>query len=495
MSQSRTARRGIRLGAIVCVVILAACSSDAPIGPSAGGPFTLDAERVDRVSVCHFSESDVRVIAVGAPALDAHFRHGDHIAAMFVDAGSPLVGDGVHFNTIGGALAAARAERVARGEMEAAACRITIDVAPGVVRGSVNPSADPAIERLPLIIDFPSVTVRGALAMGLDADGRATGTADNEAVTTITPSPPLVFGGVGTVSEPIIVVNGHPTGFRGNDVTIEGFAFQSGHAGVDALIGGQGILALRVDGLVIRGNRFEPGFTESMDLRAANATVGQNHLAGGGGTCDMCLAGPGSYQAIGNRLLAGGIPGVLISPATLLPVPAGVEPYGLPASSLVTATVENNEVRDHLRKPVGVGVRIAAVGVGAPNVAGTARVLVRGNTLANNTFGIIAEAGFPLVNTALKGDIDLTLDGNTITRSCQRDFFISFSRHQTGLGLQNAPYLRNSSYAIALNGNVAWENVWFSHPTGTGNALIVDGELMQHGQRAAYDGPRICAAS
>ena len=59
--------------------------------------------------------------------------------------------------------------RIARGEQESAACRITIVVSAGTYPGSVAASTDPAFERFPLIIDVPDITLQGAFDMQIDA--------------------------------------------------------------------------------------------------------------------------------------------------------------------------------------------------------------------------------------------------------------------------------------------------------------------------------------
>jgi hypothetical protein len=63
-----------------------------------------------------------------------------------------------------------------------------------------------------------------------------------------------------------------------------------------------------------------------------------------------------------------------------------------------------------------------------------------------------------------------------------------------GLGLPNAnaPYLLNSNYSLALGGDIAWDDVWFSHPGGFGNTLTVDGVLIGTGSTNAYDATRTC---
>jgi len=477
-------------------LLMMACAGEPPTVPLTASAKSANASHVsaapNKMVVCHMTDDTPRLIEISTAARASHIGHGDHIAEFVVDKSSDDIGDGIHFGRIGDAIAAARAVRVARDEQETAACRITIVVAPGVYRGSVNVSTDPAFERFPLVIDVPDVTLHGALDMQIDASGRATGVGGSNDVSTIVASPALVS--VLNFSEPLLAVNGHPDGFKGNGVIIEGFAFQSGHAGVDALIGGLGVLSLRVRDLVVSGNRFEAGFSESVDLRATSGRVDRNHLGGGGGTCDVCLAGPGDYGAEGNRLLAGGIPGILVVPATGLIVPQGrdIENYVLPTSATVNATLVNNEVRDHLRLPVGVGIRVGAIGVGAPDVAGTARVEAYDNVLVNNRFAMIVEAAFPMPNTLRKGDIELTLHGNILSESCQNNFLVSFSRHRTALGLNNDPYLLNSSYTLSLGGDIAWDDVWYSHPAGFGNTLTVDGVVIPNGSRVAYDGARTC---
>jgi hypothetical protein len=475
-------------------IIMMACSSEAPTVPRSAGQLSAAANSVagdEKIVLCHMGDEGPQLIEVAAAARKAHINHGDYLARFAVDNTAGDAGDGIHFGRIGDAIAAARATRIARNEQSTAACRITIDVAPGTYRGSASGSSD-GIDAFPLIVDVPDITLHGSLKMQIDAGGRATGEGQSDEVSTLAPTAPLVSQA--QLSWPIIVVNGHPNGFAGNGTEIEGFAFQSGHTAVEEF-GGVAIVSMRVRDMVISGNRFEGGFSESVDLRATSARVDQNFLGGGGVTCDFCLAGPGEYSAQGNRLLAGGIPGFLISPGTRIPVVPAMEQWDLPASAAVTATVVNNEVRNHLRKPVGVGIRVAALVLGGPNVAGFAHVEARDNLLVGNNFAMIVEAGFPVANTLLRGDVELVLHGNTFLSSCQNPVLVSLSRHTTGLGIANppAPYMKNSSYTLSLGGDIAWSDVWVSHPAGFGNTLTVDGVEIPNVQRTAYDAARTCA--
>jgi hypothetical protein len=477
-------------------LIMMACSGEHPTVPLALSERTAARTQLvvdDKILMCHMSSDVPQLIEIGAPARNAHINHGDYVARFSVDKAVGDLGDGIHFGRIGDAIAAARAERTAQNEQTSAACRITIEVAAGDYRGTVSPTGDPSLEVFPLIIDVPDITLRGALKMQIDEVGRATGEGESGDASTLTPTAPLVSQA--QLSWPLIVVNGHPAGFAGNGVVIQGFAFQSGHAGVDDIFGGLAIFSLRVTDMLIEGNRFEGGFSESVDLRATSAQIDHNYLSGGGVTCDLCLAGPGDYSAQGNRLEAGGIPGFLIIPATRIPVVPAVEQWELPAAATVTATIVNNEVRNHLRKPVGVGIRIGAIGVGAPGVAGLSTVEARDNLLVGNNFAMIVEAAFPVANTLRRGDVELTLHGNTFVSSCQNPILVSFSRHTTGLLIPpaNAPYMLNSSYTLSLGGDINWGDVWFSHPAGFGNTLTVDGVEIPNGQHTAYDAAKTCA--
>jgi hypothetical protein len=288
------------------------------------------------------------------------------------------------------------------------------------------------------------------------------------------------------------IVNTTIAGQKGDGAVIEGFVMHSGHSAADTTLGGQGVLSMRAANLTVRGNKFEGNFTERVDVRVGSAILEKNHTSGRGSTCDLCVAGPGTFTIRDNVLQDGGIPGVLAVPATILPVPAVVEQYVLPATALMTLTVSNNDVRGHQKVPVGVGVRIAGMGVGAPTVAGTTRATVTGNNLVNNRFGIIIEAGFPVATGVLRGDVEFTSSGNTFSGSCQNNLLVSFARHTTGLGLNTNPYLRNTTYALTLGADIPFAGAWYAHPANLGNTLVVNGATITNGSVHAYDANKVC---
>ena len=470
---------------IIGTAILAACAADMPtISPTADLVSSLESP-ASKANVCHDPAKGGQILEIGHAAVAGHLAHGDYVSTLLVSHEPGQPSDGVHFATIGAALASAAASRAAAGELGSGACRITIVVPAGAYQGTVG-AASGTLEHFPLVVDVPDITLHGALVMALDEDGRATGESTTGEESVLTPVEPLPF--VDLLSTPIIIANAHPGGSAGNGLVVEGFVFQSGHAPLAAPGGGQAILSMRSTGLTIRGNRVEGGFTESFDLRAGSAEVIENHLSGTAGTCDICLAGPGTYRANGNRLLAGGIPGIGATPVVALAVPPEVEPFDLPATADVWVDIRNNEVRDHLRKDVGVGIRMDAVGIGAPNVHGTVHAVVQNNLLLDNRFGMIVHGAFPAGGTDRRGDVELTLGGNVFQGTCQANLYVAFSRHTFGLGLPTNPTrLQNSTFRLTLNGDVRWDDAWFYHPDGFGNTLVVDGTEIPNGTRQFYD--------
>jgi hypothetical protein len=432
------------------------------------------------LSVCHRSGATGTIIEISPGDLAERLRQGDYLTSLEVSPASAVPSDGVHFRHIGDALAAARAGRLSRDEGRTAACRITITVVAGNFRGTSGEVRGRDLEHFPLVVDVPDLTLRGAMEMRLDASGRATGGAMNQVVTALIPIEPL--GLPIETAVPLILANGHPGGSAGHGLRIEGFVMRSGWAGLGS--GSFAVLGVRVRRLVIRGNRFEAGFDVPLDLREASARIERNHITGTG-LCDICLAGPGDFRVTGNRLAAGALEGILTTPAIDFETPPGVEPTIPPANAVLTAEITNNEVRDHRRLPAGAGIRIGAVGLGTPAVHGTSHVTIRDNLLVNDNFALMVEGSFP--EQGSRGDIDVRLGGNVFRRSCQADLLVGFARHTTSLGLNDDPYMVNSTYSLSLGGDLSFSSAWFSNPKGLGNRLVVDGRVVAHGTRQFFD--------
>ena len=92
---------------------------------------------------------------------------------------------------------------------------------------------------------------------------------------------------------------------------VEGFVFTSGPTPQTAT-GGQGVLAVRVNDLIIRRNRFEAGFTESIDLALYGDVAWQNvwfdHPADRGNT--LTVDGQSIANGVQQFYSAAGCPGL-----------------------------------------------------------------------------------------------------------------------------------------------------------------------------------------
>jgi hypothetical protein len=201
------------------------------------------------------------------------------------------------------------------------------------------------------------------------------------------------------------------------------------------------------------------------------------------------MFGPGDYSVIANRQvgLSTGRLGVLIFPTIFTAVPPNVEQLVLPAAAVVTATVTNNELRNHQEVPFGIGVRVAAIGPGAPDVAGMASVVAEGNDLSDNRWGFVVEGGFVVANTTQRGSVNVTLKGNTLARSCQAGLLVALNSQGNAIAASPGPTVKNSSFTINLGQDITWADTWYSHPTGSGSMLMVDGNTIESGKRVPYD--------
>src|SRR5438045_2581921 len=118
----------MRVTVLVAAALLAAvvsCTNDSPNAPVING---------DRVTICHQPSSAPTLVQIAASELPSHWADGDYIAEFIVDK-TGRAGDGFHYARITDALAAARALRISRDELQTGSCRITITVAPGIFYG------------------------------------------------------------------------------------------------------------------------------------------------------------------------------------------------------------------------------------------------------------------------------------------------------------------------------------------------------------------------
>lgn len=473
----------IRLACLVLIALATtACSNPDEAAPSDLTSPSFAKGPQSKTLLCHKPDRNPVLTEVADAARKAHLNHGDYIARLVVDPLSDKIGDGVYFARITDAVAAARQVRVERNETEAAACRITIDVSAGTFTGSFDSNAHPSLEKFPIVLDVREITLRGALKLRLDADGRATANAGSPTqVTALIADRPLDFQ---PVTEAMIVVASRTRGNTVDGVVVEGFDFRS--ARTDGSSGGVAILSLRANDLAVRGNRFVQGLTTALDLRSSAVTVKGNHLSGAGTNCGFCLAGPGEYRVTDNRIVGGALGGIYVVAAFAhAPFSLGASPVTtiesdlLPLTADVVARIDNNEILDHSQIRVGFGLRVSAVGPGAAAVQQTTNVVVTRNEIDGNRFGVIVDAGISPPG-AISGDINMRFQHNVIRQSCQSNLLLAFMRHTGALGITNNTVLHNSTFRIDLSEDLNWADAWYSHPAGFSNKLYVNGKTVSN---------------
>jgi hypothetical protein len=130
----------------------------------------------DDVLVCHFPTPGAggALAHIVSSELAEHVGRGDYVARLVVEK-QHATGDSVHFARITDAIAAASGSRAAHAELSAASCRIEIVVGAGTFQGSSGATSDPTLERFPLVLDVPDVTLCGSFVMQIDQTNRATG--------------------------------------------------------------------------------------------------------------------------------------------------------------------------------------------------------------------------------------------------------------------------------------------------------------------------------
>jgi hypothetical protein len=469
----------VALEIAVAAAALASCSSpDQPFTGASTNKVPFGSENT--ASMCHRSGPSGEIVDVALSDISKRRDHGDYLTHLYVSNDPEQPTNATHFHLIGDALAAARSGRLARGETNRAACRITIDVAPGVffVTGD-SASTGPLWDHIPFVVDVPDLTFHGAFVMALDGNGRATGRGVGSKVTTLASIGPLGFDDSTFATRPVFIANGHPHGSAGNGLTVEGFIFQAGNAEGDA--SGQAVFSLRAHDLRVVGNRMEGGFLGALDLRASDAVIARNYLTSA--ACAFCLAGPGNYTVTANRIVGGGEDGIFVNGVIVLDPVREVEPYEAPEHASLFVDIGNNDVRNYQNRSVAAGIRLGSFGPNGSGVRTAIHAHIHDNLLVNNLFGMIFEAGFPQEGTPLKGDMDIVLHNDVFRQICEANVFTSFARHIVGLGLADGPYLRKSIQRLDLGNDLRPADLWYANPSGFGNKLFVNGRLMPHGNR------------
>jgi hypothetical protein len=467
-------------GLLIVPLLAAACDGDHPT-PTAltEPPASISAAVTESsIDICHLTGSGGSVKSVSLSNWPAHRSHGDYALQWQVDPQTGIAGDGIHFVRISDAVSAADSTRRKNSEKSSAACRITISVAPGNYTGSFDVISS-TLERFPIFMGVPDVTLRGALEMPNDDKHRASG-AGTAGASIIKPDRGL------TATETMVVIADDTSGYHGNGVTVENFRFRSGYDTLGTVNGGIGVGALRVRDILVRGNHFERTVFTAIDLRASRGVIENNYANFLGTACGVCLAGPGSYDVNNNRIVEGGFVGLFAAPVVVLPnFPMGtirsivVAPYVAPAVAADTASINNNDISNqrHHSNGFGTGIRLVTFSSGAAvNTAQSGKIRLSRNTLFHNTFAISIDANTPLnASPTVPGNIDVTLTKNVIGPSCRNNLLVSFTRISHTLGTTTQGYLLNSTYTVSLGGDTPWSSAWYDNPSGNGDTLRVDG--------------------
>jgi len=472
-------------------LFIAACYADSPTptGITSLPGAISSAVSESSMDICHLTGSGGSVKSVSLSQWPSHRNHGDYALQWQVDPHAAVTGDGIHFARITDAVSAADSTRRKNSEKSSGACRITISVAAGDYMGSFDVTSS-TLERFPIFMGVPDVTLRGALAMPNDDNHRASG-AGTVGASIIKPDRGL------TATETMVVIADDTSGYKGNGVAVENFRFRSGYDTLGTVNGGLGIGALRVRDVLIRGNHFERTLQTAIDLRASRALIENNYANFFGTTCGICLAGPGSYDVNNNRLVEGKFVGLFAAPVIVLPnFPMGthssivVAPYVAPAVAADTASINNNDISNQRHHPMGFGIGIRLVTFTASGTSGvtqSGKIRLSRNTLSNNSFAVSIDANTVLngASPVAPGNIDVTFTKNDIGPSCRNNLIVSFSRFSHTIAGTAHPYLKNSTYDLSLGGDTSWSDAWYDNPFGLGNTLRVDGVVQPNGTQAS----------
>jgi hypothetical protein len=375
----------------------------------------------------------VALAALATPAQAAASR------VIHVDVDAARGGNGSArspYNNLKDALADARTTSAA----------VVINVAPG----------DYAIES-PLVIDR-SLDLRGSSVLIEDVGGWPTGAVAQGTETRI-----VGTGSLGT--QPLVAV-GRSDGVVIREVGIRGFVFNGTPLGIEVIL-------TRVQDYTVQANVFRAPAFLGMQSIASSGRVAGNYFSGVGTGAILAggySASPSTVTFTGNRAVHNNLGGVLLNGASI-----GIPELG----DELDAVIRNNDLSNNTLTPnfsFGVRLFILRRDLGAPGDSQSAaniHALLQGNRLAGNEIGLSVDAGFPYrrVGTTCdprvySGQIDLTLEGNTLTGSLLAPALVTFTRNAAALNPATLPqwqYLHGATFTIIdRQGSLA--DSWIDHP-------------------------------
>jgi hypothetical protein len=436
---------------------------------------------------------------------------------LYVDANAAPGGDGsarAPYLRITDGVERARSDRQAGLEED-----ITIHVASGTYSGSYTSARlnrEPGLEILPILINVPNLTLRGATKLLEDASDLPTGA--QPGTETVITTDEVVSSPNFTAS--LILIAPTTDGGSGDGVTVSGFILDPQATvnlprdGVPEL---QSIWVDRAANFEVRQNIVMRS-GDGVDARMSSGTVSGNLFVGNGFAGTYLSGGNDAYPAnvriIGNRgfnNVRGGaglgafgrtIPldlgaNTLQSPAILLTV----DPASWP--NLLTATVNNNDFSGN----VVYGLRCAPYPPDdyyklKADLTARLEANVSGNLFnGNQNYGLLLDAGFPSPRSdrnAVSAQFDLALQNNALTGNGRATALLTFERFAVSLGtdsLKDFKYLSQSVYNL---NDTEGETLGFDYDnplmdpfdgTVLNNALIINGTVMPSGIKISPRNP------
>jgi hypothetical protein len=336
-------------------------------------------------------------------------------------------------------------------------------VEPGTYVGRYS-NTDPSLEDLPIVLDYPSLKLKGSTSMLADENGLPTGEIEPGRKSLLIAQPPLA-----TDQNLISITRTNPL-LSGQGVEVSKLTLDVGNAPTAAR--GTVISVRLVQDFVIRNNYLTGGAFEGIETTASSGKIQGNYITQVG--CGACIfagstTSPANVIFSGNRSNNNFFGGVLLNGA-------GISD---PAFDRLSAVVAGNDLSDSKANPVvsqGFGVRVIVVRHDPPDqgTSGNVTATISNNRIRNNRFGFSVDAGFPYRtfggNSDLrlhKGTLNLLLDHNEVADNLMSPALISFTRNSATLAPSQLTtqwkYLEHSTFDITdsdgeLNG------YWLDHP-------------------------------
>ncbi len=405
---------------------------------------------------------------------------------IYVNAAAPPGGDGSAASPharLTDAVVQARAARAKSGK------RIVIHVAAGTYVGSYKNSG-PKIEPLPIIVNVRNLSIVGATVLTFDAEGLPTGFVAASA-TVFAAEPALDFG------QRFLVVGGTPDGASGDGVTISQCAFD-GRAPDNFGNNGFMVEMNRVAGFVFEkcaATRCAVGVVTT----ASSGVVRQSFMTNA--SVGICLFGgnesfPASVDVLQNRSAGNREGGFVANPEPFSFVfDSNLAPLGGEVFDTIACNIIGNDFSDNFYGDKGLawGIRLGMNNF-AFNPAVTTTYLtatIRGNRIANNSWGVMIDAAFPFRfrPEPLGGFLTATFEDNEVSGN-RESAIVSFTRYDASLArgrLKTWKYFENSLYDITdLGGDLAgylYDNPAVDPEDGTvlDNVLKVNGVAIPQG--------------